>query len=151
MLDATAGLGRDGAVLAGLGCEVALLERSPVIAALLRDGLARAGLNLQLLQQDAFDYMRAGRTEHEVVHIDPMYPPRRKTAAARKEMRALRDLAGDDADADRLLDAALAYASSRVVVKRQPRAAFLGDLRPSHQVTGKLVRYDVYFTRKTVS
>ena len=42
VLDATAGLGRDGFVIASLGCEVTLLERQPVIAALLEDGLQRA-------------------------------------------------------------------------------------------------------------
>lgn len=42
VLDATAGLGRDGFVLASLGCEVTLVERQPLIAALLEDGLERA-------------------------------------------------------------------------------------------------------------
>ena len=43
VVDATAGLGRDAFVLASLGCRVTLIERSPVVAALLQDGLARAG------------------------------------------------------------------------------------------------------------
>ena len=42
VLDATAGLGRDGFVLASLGCKVILHERHPVVAALLYDGLQRA-------------------------------------------------------------------------------------------------------------
>lgn len=42
VLDATAGLGRDAFVLATLGCEVSLIERQPLIAALLEDGLSRA-------------------------------------------------------------------------------------------------------------
>nr|MBF0683222.1 class I SAM-dependent methyltransferase [Pseudomonas sp.] len=41
ILDATAGLGRDAFVLASLGCEMTLIERQPLIAALLEDGLAR--------------------------------------------------------------------------------------------------------------
>jgi 16S rRNA (guanine1516-N2)-methyltransferase len=41
-LDATGGLGRDGFVLAWHGCRVTLVERHPVIAALLADGLRRA-------------------------------------------------------------------------------------------------------------
>ncbi len=40
VIDATAGLGRDAFVLASLGCHVTLVERSPVAAALLEDGLA---------------------------------------------------------------------------------------------------------------
>jgi len=42
IIDATAGLGRDAFILATLGCHVQMLERSPVIAALLNDGLQRA-------------------------------------------------------------------------------------------------------------
>ena len=46
VLDATAGLGRDAFVLATLGCEMTLIERQPLIAALLEDGLARARSDL---------------------------------------------------------------------------------------------------------
>lgn len=41
VLDATAGLGKDAFVLASLGCEMSLIERQPLIGALLEDGLAR--------------------------------------------------------------------------------------------------------------
>ena len=42
ILDGTAGLGRDAFVLASLGCKVQMVERNPVVAALLDDGLSRA-------------------------------------------------------------------------------------------------------------
>lgn len=41
VLDLTAGLGQDAMVLASLGCEVTMVERSPIVAALLSDGIAR--------------------------------------------------------------------------------------------------------------
>jgi len=40
--DVTAGLGRDGFVLATLGCDVQMVERSPIIHALLESGLRQA-------------------------------------------------------------------------------------------------------------
>lgn len=40
VLDATAGLGKDAFILAALGCRVHMLERSPIVGALLQDGLA---------------------------------------------------------------------------------------------------------------
>src|SRR5690554_1818824 len=46
VLDATAGLGQDAFVLAGLGCQVTMLERNSVIHALLADGLSRAALSV---------------------------------------------------------------------------------------------------------
>ena len=42
ILDATAGLGADAFVLASLGCEVKMIERSPLARLLLADGLERA-------------------------------------------------------------------------------------------------------------
>ena len=42
VLDLTAGLGRDGFVLASLGASVSMLERHPIVFVLLDDGLARA-------------------------------------------------------------------------------------------------------------
>lgn len=158
VLDATAGLGRDAAVLAGLGCEVTMLERSPVVAALLLDGLERARADVTFgtwVKQrmgfqpgDAMSFMQTFATSaHDVVYLDPMYPQRDKTALAKKEMRVLRELAGDDADADQLLQVALGYARRRVVVKRPPRAGCLAVRAPDHQWTGNRARYDVYFTR----
>ena len=57
VLDATAGLGGDAFVLACLGCEMTLLERSPIIAALLEDGLRRANMNMKLIVTNAISYM----------------------------------------------------------------------------------------------
>ena len=48
--DVTAGLGKDAFVLATLGCEITLVERSPVVAMLLQDGLERGGRDLETAQ-----------------------------------------------------------------------------------------------------
>jgi len=52
----------------------------------------------------------------QVIHLDPMFPHREKSALVKKEMRLFRELAGDDNDAPRLLEAALDVATHRVVV-----------------------------------
>ena len=64
VIDATAGLGRDAFVLACLGCQVTMLERSPVLGVMLKDGLMRAQqhadfaqIQLQLVIGDAIDYL----------------------------------------------------------------------------------------------
>ena len=68
VLDATAGLGRDAFVLASLGCAMTLIERQPLVAALLEDGLARAQgdaqvghivAQMQLLNGNAIELMSA--------------------------------------------------------------------------------------------
>lgn len=154
ILDATAGLGRDAFVLASLGCEMTLIERQPLVAALLADGLARAArdpevapivAHMQLASGDAIAQMSAWQGEPpQVIYLDPMFPHRDKSALVKKEMRLFRPLVGDDLDAPALLAAALALASHRVVVKRPRKAPCIEGPKPSHQLEGKSSRYDIY-------
>ncbi|NVK42786.1 MAG: class I SAM-dependent methyltransferase [Oceanospirillaceae bacterium] len=158
--DVTAGLGRDAFVLASLGCEVQLVERVPVIQALLADGLARAAAvpetaeivaRMQLQRADSIAWLRqqAGtEAAPEVVYVDPMFPHSDKSAAVKKEMRLFRDLVGDDADAAALLAAALDCAQNRVVVKRPRKAPVIPGPAPSYQLEGKSGRFDIYALKK---
>lgn len=159
VIDATGGLARDAFVLASLGCRVTLIERSPVIAALVDDGLKRAAIDpevgsiindrLKLLVGDSCDYLEKMAEEQrpEVIYLDPMYPHRTKSALVKKEMRVLRLLVGDDLDAPQLLAAALGCASERVVVKRPSTAEPITGPSPSMAITGKNGRFDVYLIR----
>ncbi len=153
IIDATAGLGRDAFLLACLGAEVTLLERSPGVHELLRGALARAALEspelaavvarMTLLQCDARALLPGLRAD--TVIVDPMHPARTSTAIVKQEMRLLRDLVGTDPDALELMQAALAADCKRVVLKWPQRAAPLQGLRkPSHSIAGKTVRYDVF-------
>lgn len=158
VLDATAGLGQDSFVLATLGCTVTLLERSPIIAALLEDGLQRAALNsdaaeiaarMHLINTDTHDYLMTLKTATvypDVIYLDPMYPERKKSALAKKEMRMLRDIVGDDGDTESLLAGAQQYARKRVVVKRPRLAPPLAGHKPSYHLEGKTTRYDIYIS-----
>ena len=154
VLDATAGLGKDAFVLASLGCEMSLIERQPLIAALLEDGLARAQgdaevgaivARMRLLHGNSIELMRAWEGEApQVIYLDPMFPHRDKSALVKKEMRVFRPLVGDDMDAPALLEVALALASHRVVVKRPRKAPCIEGPKPSHSLEGKSSRYDIY-------
>ena len=154
VLDATAGLGRDAFVLASLGCTMTLIERQPLIAALLEDGLARArqstevapiAAQMRLLQGNAMELLSAWSDEApQVIYLDPMFPHRDKSALVKKEMRLFRPLVGDDLDAPALLAAALALASHRVVVKRPRKAPCIEGAKPSYVLEGKSSRYDIY-------
>lgn len=152
VLDANAGLGRDGYTLAALGAHVTLVERNPGIAALLRDAHRRAladaqaqavAQRIELIQDQALAVLAAGR-QWDVVYLDPMYPDDGKTALPGKEMQILRDLTGGDADADALLPPALHCARLRVVVKRPPKAPHLAGIEPSMSLRSTQLRFDVY-------
>ena len=157
VVDATAGLGRDAAILAFAGFEVIAVERSPVLAAMLEDGIERAradpftaealGDRLRVETGDARDVLARIAPPPDAVYLDPMYPPRRKASAiAKRGIRLVRALVGADADAGELLAAARARAADRVVVKRPAAAEPIGGA-PSYTIAGKLARYDVYLTR----
>jgi len=154
VLDATAGLGRDAFVLASLGCALTLIERHPVVAALLEDGLLRAADDpevgpivgrMRLINANAIEVMRAWQDEPpQVIYLDPMFPHREKTALVKKEMRLFRPLVGDDDDAAGLLAAALDLATHRVVVKRPRKAPCIEGAKPGYALEGNSSRFDVY-------
>lgn len=151
--DISAGLGRDAFVLATLGAHITLIERSPIIGALLQDGWRRAQqadwireLVWQLMVTDSRDYL-SSLTEAErpaVIYFDPMFPERKKTALVKKEMRILREVVGEDADAPEILALALNTARERVVVKRPRLANPLPGPAPSFTLTGQSSRFDIF-------
>lgn len=153
VVDATAGLGRDSFVLAALGCRVLLFERSPLVAALLDDGLERGRAQPSLAPIMARMELRWGdstrldrlRPVPDVIYLDPMYPHRRKSALVKKEMRLLRSLVGDDEDTSFLLDWALSRGAGRVVVKRPKTAPSLADKSPQSVIRSGNSRFDIYF------
>jgi 16S rRNA (guanine1516-N2)-methyltransferase len=163
VLDATAGLGRDAFILACLGCSVHMVERSPIIAALLGHGLEQARQDseigflvqqrLQLSVADSHTVMAklTKVQKPDVVYLDPMYPQRTKTALVKKEMRALRRIVGEDQDASLLLATALHCARQRVVVKRPSHAPALEGPKPSMWIKSKNTRFDVYFCRRSLT
>ncbi len=153
VVDATAGLGRDAFLLASLGATVVMIERSAQMHALLADALERAAdsdvseiiARMTLLHGDAKDLL--ADLSPEVVLVDPMHPPRGKSALVKKEMRQIREIVGVDEDAPALMKVALASARNRVVLKWPQKANFMEGLpKPSHQITGKSTRYDVFMT-----
>jgi len=161
VLDVTAGLGKDAFVLATLGCDVQLVERSPIIHSLLADGFERAQLNLEimdiiqrmkLIHSDSIEYLQHCTDKPQVVYVDPMFPHSKKSASVKKEMLIFRDIVGDDMDAGELLAAALETATARVVVKRPRKAPIIAvsglDLKPSYALEGKSSRYDIYALKK---
>jgi 16S rRNA (guanine1516-N2)-methyltransferase len=96
----------------------------------------------------------------DVIYMDPMYPVEvasasgkyvacKKTALNKEEMRILKTIVGDDADARELFKCALALQPKRIVVKRPRHAPEIAveagiELTPSIVFHGSSCRYDVY-------
>ncbi|MEI7285702.1 16S rRNA (guanine(1516)-N(2))-methyltransferase RsmJ [Pectobacterium carotovorum] len=154
VVDATAGLGRDAFVLAALGCHVRMVERNPVVAALLDDGLQRGYQDaeigswlrerLTLLHASSMTALRDITPPPDVVYLDPMFPHKQKSALVKKEMRVFQSLVGADDDADALLAPARALAKKRVVVKRPDYAPPLAGVPAQSMLETKSHRFDFY-------
>ena len=150
VIDATAGLGGDAILLSRMGYSVLAIERQPVIAALLEDGILRIlersdRIKLEFRFADSRRILSNLNESPDVIYLDPMYPVGRKASVAvARPIRILRELAGDDSDAESLLNTSLKFASRRVVIKRPHFAEPLRRDKLSDSVMGKLVRYDFY-------
>lgn len=155
VLDATAGMGRDSLIMLMLGCQVLMQERNPIIFHLLKNAVGRflqSGQlqkneleRFQLREENSIDSL-GDLSAIDVIYLDPMFPERKKSALVKKEMRLFKKIAGEDPDADQLLELALISNIKRVVVKRPKGAPCLMQKKPSHEISGKKFRFDVYLT-----
>jgi len=152
VVDTTAGLGRDAFVLATLGCKVTLIERHPLIHLLLSNGIQRAldhkatsepAGKLTLIHANAVDWLSENPST-DVIYLDPMYPTKRKSALAKKEMQLFHALLIDHQEDASLLQASLQKARYRVVVKRPIKGNQLRGINPHFKITGRSTRFDVY-------
>ena len=151
VIDSTAGLGGDAFLMARMGFEVLAVERSPVIAALLEDGISRARKSTRLaithVYGDSSILLSELDEPPDVVFMDPMYPQgRKRSVKVSRRLEVTREMAGEDSDAEELLKIALQISRKRVVVKRPNYASPLRPGQVSFNLKGKLVRYDIYLT-----
>ncbi|MFO7801375.1 MAG: class I SAM-dependent methyltransferase [Desulfovermiculus sp.] len=169
ILDVTGGTGRDAWLLAAFGCFLVVVEREAVVFALLRDGVARAGVEeqsiarrMRLIYAQAEEVLSGMKEQPQmtacggpplprphVVYMDPFFSSQRKQkVASRRTMQVLRYVAKEQSPDQGLeiLDLALHVARERVVVKRPRKSAPLQSRqgRMTHSIQGRGCRFDVY-------
>lgn len=156
IVDATAGLGRDSFILAALGYEVILIERSDILYYLLLDAIHRAKEDariaeiisrLHLIHGDAKDWLKA-HSPPDIIYLDPLFPERSKSARVKKEMILVQEIVGgEEADSIQLFDLALTCAKKRVVIKRASFNPYLADRVPDFSLKSKRIRFDIYLAK----
>ena len=157
IIDATAGLGYDSFILASLGANITLIERSEQIYKLLQDGISEGMLyggeiskvigRMSLIYGDSKNILP--QLSPEVILIDTMYKDRKKSALVKNDMRLVREIVGTDSDYTELIEVALKFALNRVVIKQPRYAEPLKEIKAcSHQILGKTIRYDVHMIAK---
>ena len=158
VVDGTAGFGTDSFILANLGCFVTLCERNFVIAEMLehaiesakynsKQWLAESGSRMSLVRNDVRGISFEILDHADVIYLDPMFPHKKNNALSKKEIELLKLLQPPtflNFEHEDLLEWALDQKVERVVFKRPIRSKPVGKKPPSHQLLGKIIRYDVY-------
>jgi 16S rRNA (guanine1516-N2)-methyltransferase len=153
IIDATGGWAGDAMLMCSQGYKVIVIERLPLMAALIEDAFSRLAQSEYaahnpiivptVLWGNAADLLFDLRGKADCVYLDPMFPSKKKkTAASNKQMQLLQWLAGADGDAGELALIAKQH-FSRLAVKRPDYAEPL-IAGPTTQFSSKLVHYDVY-------
>jgi len=153
IIDATTGWGQDSLYIFRMGYQLRCIERSPLMFELLTDGFKRLSEKDWVIKQsiripdlffgNANEVLLSLDDKPECIYLDPMFPAKRKSALAKKSMRILRDLLGDDEDKQQLFEIAFQIATKRVVVKSADYAEPLAG-KADESFRSKLLRYDVY-------
>ena len=145
--DLSAGLGVDALTIASTGRKVYCIERCPAIAMLLYDGVSRCEPILADLINVNFNdskyWLEKSSNKLDAIYIDTMFSDKKKSAKSSKQMQILRTLAGDDLDADALINCALNQNVSLVIVKKSVNAA-PPTVKTIAQYKGKTIRFDVF-------
>lgn len=154
VLDCTAGLCKDSFILANTNCDVVAIEKNNVVFALLQDGFER-GLkngnikktldNITLINGDSIEFLKITNKVFDCIYLDPMFDKSKKSRLVKKEMQFFHNLIDKNEDKQELFYLALEMVKNRVVVKRPLHSEFLiNNIKPSFQIKGKTIRYDVY-------
>ena len=163
VIDATAGLGTDSIVLASLNCQIYAIEKNLTVAELLQkrldkaknnDFLAPIVKNITLIIGDSRiiipDIIKTKQYIPDVIYLDPMFPPKKKTSAPNKQIQILQAIIANsetNTETNDLLKICLNYAKQRIVVKRPRLAANLENIKPHFSLIGRSNRFDVYLPK----
>jgi 16S rRNA (guanine1516-N2)-methyltransferase len=149
ILDLTAGWGKDAMLLARAGARVILLEKHPVMAALLEDAHSRLEDHalkdrMRIHWIDAHDYLHQLSQQDfpDVIYLDPMHPSRQKQALVKKHLQALQTLAEPNKDVAGLILLARHKCKERLVLKWPAKGEKFPDCKGS--MIGKTIRFDFF-------
>ena len=147
VLDISAGFGKDALVLAYAGAKVDLVERNPLVAALLFDAFerlsnARIKSKMSVFFSEAATYLTNLKEHPDVVFFDPMHPERQKSALVKKNLQCLQQIIPPNDDVLDLIHLARKKCRMRLVVKWPAKIKAL--LTPDFSLSGKTIRYDIY-------
>ena len=157
VLDATAGFGKDTALIECLGHKVIALEQNPIIFTLLQSAAATCSASYKVItskfiNQNSCEYLANMAQSYpdiiypDIIYLDPMFPSKNKNNLVKKPMQLLQTILADEPNNnEELLNIAIKKANKKVIVKRPQTAAPLANIQPDLSITkSQSTRYDIY-------
>lgn len=155
VLDLTAGLAKDAALLAFTGFRVTMLERNPLLATIIYYALLKGYLpsaNLELVFTDSVNYLRdypLDKKQPDVIYFDPMFKDDNIKSLAKKNMQIIQYITStevcDQKTSDLQIFLLAQKVTTKIVVKRDNKQELIiNTLKPSYTKLGQTVRFDVY-------
>ena len=146
VLDALSGWGTDALTLAGLGCDVLMVENQPSVCALALYRIQNFPHPVDII----CDYIEkvlphVTKNFFDVIFLDPLFGPHPKTAKSSFPMQVLSTI-GSSCDIEQLLFHSVKLASSRVVVKRRHSDKSDIGMKPDWSITAKTIRFEIFET-----
>lgn len=150
VIDLSAGLCVDAVFLVQLGFDVVAIERNPLIYLCLKHAWnnwsSELKNNLEIRFFDSSKFLDQLSESIDVCYFDPMFPSKKKSALPKQEMVVFKNLVGSDEDAGEILNKAIQTRKFKRVVVKRPLLAdpIESEFKPSGNIKGKVVRYDIY-------
>lgn len=155
VVDANAGFGHDGLLLASTGAKVLMVEKQPVMALLLFYEYHMMGQHqnwqkllgrINIVCDDAS--LRLPQLQADLVYLDPMFPQHSYQSKVGKHMQVLHTLVCSPSHQEQtmlLQQARQALTDDgKAVVKRPVGANFLADCVPIQSFANDAIRFDIY-------
>jgi 16S rRNA (guanine1516-N2)-methyltransferase len=147
VFDATTGTGKDSIQLIFFGAQVTCCERNLLVFLLLQDAFNHWEMSPEVKDRLEIHYGDSSllTMNFDVIYLDPMFAPSKKSALPRKEMQIFHNIVGQGEEyrGDYL------WAKKRaplVIIKRALKASLLWP-SPTYEIKGKTIRFDAYFQR----
>lgn len=152
-IDATAGFGYDGLLLASTGASVAMCEKNPLIFLMLITEKQKMNQNknwqklmarIQIHFGDGAAFLQNSPSV-DLVYLDPMFPKDSYKSAVNKNMQLLHEfIAVPDADDERTLFDTAIKKCNRLIIKRPLSASPLANRSPVQAWQNDVLRFDGY-------
>lgn len=153
VIDATAGFGIDGLILASTGARVTLIEQNPILFLLLKAEQHKMSQHpnwQKLMSRMDIIYGDSGKILHtldkvDLIYLDPMFPSDSYKGLVNKHMQVLHQYINpphfDDEVA--LFETATKHCD-KLVIKRPISAPNFANKSPSQSFNNEVIRFDVY-------